>query len=79
DLGPRLGPLRAVLEVARRRGLPPPSIDAALAGLTHAIGAPPGAGEFVFAVARTAGWMAHAIEQYAEPRLLRPKAVYTGP
>jgi len=78
DLRKRLGPLHAVLEVADRRGLPPPSIDAALAGLTHAIGAPPGAGEFVFAIARTAGWMAHAIEQYAEPRLLRPKAVYTG-
>ena len=79
SLGARLGPLHALLETAAARGLPPPNIDAALAGLTHAMGATPGAGEFVFAVARTAGWMAHAIEQYAEPRLLRPKAVYTGP
>ena len=79
SLGARLGPLRAVLGTAAGRGLPPPNIDAALAGLTHAIGAPPGAGEYVFAIARTAGWMAHAIEQYAEPGLLRPKAVYTGP
>lgn len=79
SLASRLVPLHAVLDTADRRGLPPPSIDAALAGLTHAIGAPQGAGEFVFALARTAGWMAHAIEQYAEPLLLRPKAVYIGP
>ena len=39
----------------------------------------PGAGEAVFAVARTAGWIAHALEAYAGGGPLRPRAVYTGP
>jgi len=75
----RVAPLRAILATAADRGLPPPNIDAALAGLTLALEAPVGTGELLFAVARIAGWLAHALEQYDEPGLLRPKAVYTGP
>jgi citrate synthase len=37
-----------------------------------------GSGEAVFAVARTAGWIAHALEAYAGPGPLRPRAVYIG-
>jgi len=33
----------------------------------------------VFAVARTAGWTAHAIEQSRRGRLLRPSSIYIGP
>jgi citrate synthase len=32
----------------------------------------------VFAIARSAGWTAHAIEQRRRGRLLRPTSVYTG-
>ena len=32
-----------------------------------------------FAVSRTAGWCAHALEQAAARRLIRPSARYTGP
>ncbi len=32
-----------------------------------------------FAVARTAGWAAHALEQAADNRLIRPDVRYTGP
>jgi citrate synthase len=39
----------------------------------------PGAGEAIFAVARTAGWIAHAMEEYAKNAPLRPRTVYTGP
>ncbi|WP_338071018.1 citrate/2-methylcitrate synthase [Actinomadura bangladeshensis] len=39
----------------------------------------PGAGEALFAVARTAGWLAHALEEYGGRRPLRPRAVYVGP
>ena len=33
----------------------------------------------VFALARTPGWTAHLFEQYANNRLIRPQADYTGP
>ena len=78
-IGAACFPLLELLATARQRGLPEPNIDAVLAGLTHAIGAREGTGELLFALARSAGWMAHALEQYADPQLLRPKAVYTGP
>jgi citrate synthase len=69
----------AVLAETRRRALPEPDIDFALATLTSVAGMIPGAGEAIFAVARTAGWIAHAMEEYARGAPLRPRAVYTGP
>ena len=33
----------------------------------------------IFAIARTAGWAAHALEQYEDNRLIRPLEYYTGP
>lgn len=33
----------------------------------------------IFALSRTAGWMAHLFEQYADNRLMRPRLVYEGP
>ncbi len=33
----------------------------------------------VFAVSRISGWTAHALEQYANNRLIRPRAEYIGP
>ncbi|MEU6998560.1 citrate/2-methylcitrate synthase [Nonomuraea sp. NPDC046570] len=54
-------------------------MDFALAALAAAAGMIPGAGEAVFAIARTAGWLAHALEEYDRDTLLRPRAVYTGP
>ena len=32
----------------------------------------------IFAMARSVGWTAHLIEQYANNRLVRPNAVYVG-
>ena len=55
-----------------------PSVDVAIAALVAALGAPPHAGSGLFAVARSAGWLAHAIEQRAAGYLLRPRARYTG-
>jgi citrate synthase len=37
-----------------------------------------GAAEAIFAVARTTGWIAHALEAYTTAPI-RPRAVYTGP
>ncbi|MGY0234508.1 citrate synthase [Longispora urticae] len=57
-----------------------PNIEFALAVLAHVCGMTPGAGEAVFALARTAGWIAHALEEYEEPGLrFRYQGTYTGP
>jgi citrate synthase len=74
----RLAVADAVLAEARRRSLPEPNIDFALAVLAGVAGMITGAGEAVFAVARTAGWLAHALEEYARRTPLRPRARYTG-
>ena len=55
-----------------------PNCDIGLAALVAALGAPPTAGTGLFAVARAAGWLAHAIEQRAAGFILRPRARYTG-
>ncbi|SEK92811.1 citrate/2-methylcitrate synthase [Nonomuraea pusilla] len=75
----RLAVAHALRDEARRRRLPDPNVDFALAALAAVSGMPPGAGEAVFAVARTAGWLAHAMEEYARGTLLRLRAAYTGP
>jgi citrate synthase len=69
----------AVLTEARRRALPAPNIDFALAVLGAVGDMIPGAGEVIFAVARAAGWLAHAMEEYARNTPIRPRGVYTGP
>jgi len=33
----------------------------------------------IFAIARTAGWTAHIVEQLFDNRLIRPQSIYTGP
>jgi citrate synthase len=75
----RLAVAEAVLAEARRRALPAPNIEFALAVLSTAAGMIPGGGEAVFAVARTAGWLAHALEEYARATPIRPRGVYIGP
>ena len=41
---------------------------------------PFGATEGIFAIGRTAGWIAHVLEEYDErPLRYRPRAIYTGP
>ncbi|MET8810433.1 citrate synthase [Streptomyces sp. NPDC004549] len=56
------------------------NVDLALAVFTASSGMPASAGETVFAVARTAGWIAHALEEYGErPLRMRPSGHYVGP
>jgi citrate synthase len=56
------------------------TVDLALAVLSVASGMPAEAGEAVFAVGRTAGWVAHALEEYGEVGLrMRPSSTYDGP
>jgi citrate synthase len=74
----QLAVAEAVLAEVRHKSLPAPNVDFAIATLAQVAGMVRGAGEAIFAVARTAGWIAHAIEAYAGDGPLRPRAVYTG-
>ena len=56
-----------------------PNVDFALVSLRRALGLPRGAALALFAVGRSVGWIAHALEQGQDGRLIRPRARYTGP
>jgi citrate synthase len=58
---------RDLIERVRHGAAAPPNVDFALAALSHVARMPPEAATAIFAVARTAGWIAHAAEEYTEP------------
>jgi citrate synthase len=67
---------RDLIEIARKQAPAPPNVDLALGALTFAARMPAEAATAIFAVARTAGWIAHAAEEYAEsPLRFRGRAV----
>jgi citrate synthase len=56
-----------------------PNLDFGLAALARTYRLPERAPLILFALGRTVGWVAHAIEQYSTGELIRPRARYTGP
>ena len=54
------------------------NVDFALVALRQSLGLPADAPFAIFALARTAGWLAHAIEQVTTGALIRPRARYVG-
>jgi citrate synthase len=93
-LGDRLGPAagrlsfaaqveRAVADAFARlkpgRPALQPNVEINAALLLDAVGLPRAAFMPVFAIARCAGWLAHAMEQQREGRLIRPSSAYIGP
>jgi citrate synthase len=56
-----------------------PSIDFALVALRRHLDLPPGSAFGIFALGRSIGWIAHALEQREVGTLIRPRASYTGP
>ena len=56
-----------------------PNVDFYSASTYHALGIPVDLFTPIFAVSRCAGWTAHVLEQFANNRLIRPRAEYTGP
>jgi citrate synthase len=56
------------------------NVDFAIGALVYSTGMERNAGDAIFSIARAAGWLAHALEEYAEPPArFRPRAAYTGP
>lgn len=74
----RLDSVEAVIQATGDRGLPRPNVDFMLAALAHLAGMTRGASEAVFGVARSAGWLAHALEEYRRGTSIRPRAIYVG-
>ena len=56
-----------------------PNIDFALLALTRAARLPDDAPFRLFAIGRSVGWAAHAMEQVASGHPIRPRAIYRGP
>ncbi len=54
------------------------NVDFALAAMTRQLALPPDAPFILFAVARCAGWVAHAMEQATVGAIIRPRARYVG-
>jgi citrate synthase len=55
-----------------------PNLDFGLAAVTRAYRLPEFAPLILFALGRTIGWFAHAIEEYGSGNLIRPRARYVG-
>jgi len=70
-----LAALRRAVEGATGQA---PNVDFALVALAEVLGLPKDAPFALFAVARCAGWIAHAIEQAQTGGLIRPRARYAG-
>ena len=75
---PALRTLMAVSGEARSLRGDHPNIDFALVAVTLHLGLPPGSAQALFAVGRSAGWIAHALEQRTSDTVLRPRALYIG-
>lgn len=56
-----------------------PNVDFYSASTYYALGIPIDLFTPIFAVSRVSGWTAHVLEQYANNRLIRPRAEYLGP
>lgn len=70
--------LEEIIAVAEEISGQRPNIDFLLASICQAHGLPATPALAMFAAGRLAGWLAHALEQQALGRLIRPRASYTG-
>lgn len=70
--------LNGLIEVVASMTGRAPNIDLILAGIAQKLGLGPEPAMAIFALGRTAGWIAHAIEQASSRQLIRPRARYIG-
>lgn len=71
--------VRDVLEVAASRGFPPPNVDMGLGAVSFCAEMPPESGQAIATLGKVSGWLAHALEEYADPTLFRARGYYVGP
>ncbi len=69
----------AVIEAAEKLIGERPTLDVGLVAVARALGRDSRAAVSLMALGRTAGWVAHALEQYRQDRIIRPRAKYAGP
>ena len=69
---------RLVEVVAERKGLAV-NVDFWSASLYSYLGIAPDLFPMIFALSRISGWTTHVMEQYADNKLIRPRAEYIGP
>ena len=55
-----------------------PNVDFYSASVYYMLGIPTDLYTPIFAISRMSGWAAHVLEQYANNRLIRPRAEYIG-
>ena len=63
----------------RPRGAGPASATFALVAVARSCGMPVGSAATLLLIARSAGWIAHALEEGRQPTPYRPRLAYTGP
>jgi len=73
----RLEPAFALAKAMGEQGLPA-TVDFGLVTLTRALELGAGTAALVFALGRSAGWIAHVLEQRGSDAVLRPRARYLG-
>ncbi|MCS1351610.1 citrate synthase [Mechercharimyces sp. CAU 1602] len=64
--------------IVSQKGLKP-NVDFYSASVYNYLGIPRDLFTPIFAMSRVSGWTAHVMEQYADNRLIRPRAEYVGP
>jgi 2-methylcitrate synthase len=85
DMGQRKGDTKwydmtaKVEEVMKREKGLLPNVDAYSASTYYMMGIPLDLYTPIFAISRISGWTAHILEQYADNKLIRPRAEYIGP
>ena len=68
-----------ITRIGRERGFPAANVDLGLGALSFCAEMIPGAGQAIATLGKVAGWLAHAMEEYAEPTRFRTRAAYVGP
>ncbi|MCX7907173.1 MAG: citrate synthase [Bacteroidetes bacterium] len=79
EAGKWLQMAQRIQEVMKREKGLDPNVDFYSAPVYYTLGIPLDLFTTIFAMARMVGWTAHLMEQYANNRLIRPRAAYVGP